>query len=185
MPPLSFQQFPLSRGTISFAVDDSQPILNVPYSVFEETEHNWTLGDGTHMVTRSQTRLYRDSNGRTRKERFANRFGTPSNEPTIIEIHDPVAGAAYTLFVGERVARRVAPPAKFPTNPNAVRKPPSPAERVQPKPPQKILTPSQLKEFWLTACGTLRFILKASWETTGRFKSFPKRGSRRNWVCAA
>ena len=51
----------------------------------------------------------------------------------MIEIHDPVAGAAYTLFVGERVARRIAPPAKFPTNPNAVQKPPSPAERVQPK----------------------------------------------------
>ena len=126
----------LAQGTISFAVDDSKPSLNLPYSVLEETEHNWTLGDGTHMVTRSQTRLYRDSNGRTRKERFANRFGTPSNEPTIIEIHDPVAGAAYTLFVGERVARLIAPRTplvKLPTNSNAVQKPLSPAERVQPK----------------------------------------------------
>jgi len=123
----------LAQGTISFAVDDPQPTLNAPYSVVEETEHNQTLGDGTHMVTRSQNRLYRDSYGRTRKERFANRFGTPANEPTIIEIHDPVAGAGYTLFVGERVARRIAPPAKFPTNPNVVRRPLSPAESLHAK----------------------------------------------------
>jgi hypothetical protein len=123
----------LAQGTISFAVDDSQPILNAPYSVAEETEHNQTLGDGTHMVTRSQTHLYRDSYGRTRKERFASRNGTGSNEPIIIEINDPVAGTGYTLLVGERVARRVAPPAQFPTNPNVVRKPPSPAESLHPK----------------------------------------------------
>ena len=122
----------LAQGTISFAVDDSQPILNAPYSVIEETEHSQTLGDGTHMVVRSQTRLYRDSYGRTRKERFA-RNGTASSEPIIIEIHDPVAGAGYTLFVGERVARGIAPPVKFPTNPNVVRKPPPSAESVHPK----------------------------------------------------
>ena len=123
----------LAQGTVSFSIGDSRPILNAPYSVVEETEHNQTLGDGTHMVIRSQTRLYRDSYGRTRKESFANRNETASNEPTTIEIHDPVAGVAYTLFVQQRVARLIAPLAKFPTNPNAVRKPPSPAQRVQPK----------------------------------------------------
>ena len=124
----------LAQGTISFAVDDSHPILNAPYSVVEETEHSQTLGDGTHMVSRTQAHLYRDSYGRTRKERFgANHNGTASNEPIIIEINDPVAGTGYKLFVGERVARRIAPPVKFPPNPNVLRKPPSSAESVQAK----------------------------------------------------
>lgn len=124
----------LAQGTISFAVDDSHPILNAPYSVVEETEHSQTLGDGTHMVSRTQAHLYRDSFGRTRKERFAaNRNGTTSNEPIIVEINDPVAGTGYTLYVGERVARRIAPPVKFPRNPNVLRKPLSSGESVQSK----------------------------------------------------
>ena len=125
----------LAQGTVR-SFGDSDPILNAPYSVIEETEHNQTLGDGTHMVMRNQTRLYRDSYGRTRKESFANRNGTDSNEPTIIEIHDPVAGASYTLFVRERVARQFqqwSSRSHQPTNSNAVQKPLSPAERVQPK----------------------------------------------------
>lgn len=47
-----------------------------------------------------------------------------------------MAGVAYTLFVQQRVARSITPRtplAKLPTNPNAVQKPLSPAERVQPK----------------------------------------------------
>jgi hypothetical protein len=121
----------LAQGTVSFSIGDSRPILNAPYSIFEETEHSQTLSDGTHMATKHQTRLYRDSSGRTRKESFTNRSGP--NEPTTVEIHDPVANTAYTLFVRQRVAQPIAPPVGFPNKPNVVYKSDSTVGDVRPK----------------------------------------------------
>jgi hypothetical protein len=54
-----------------------QSTMNAPYSVMEEAERTQTLGDGTHIVTKTQTRLYRDSYGRTRRESFLNLLGVP------------------------------------------------------------------------------------------------------------
>jgi hypothetical protein len=123
----------LAQGTIRLSVSDSQTIVNAPYSAAEETELTQTLADGTHMVTRKQTRLYRDSYGRTRAELFLILDETPPQEPRTIEIKDPVAGSAYTLFVRQRVARLTAPPVQFPTNPINFQKPPLPAESMRPK----------------------------------------------------
>jgi hypothetical protein len=123
----------VAQGTVSFSIGDSRPILNAPYLVVEETEQNQTLSNGTHMMIRHETRLYRDSSGRTRKESFANRSGTPSNEPTTVEIHDPVADTAYTLFVRQRVAQPIAPPVGFPNKPNVVYKSAPAADGVHPK----------------------------------------------------
>jgi hypothetical protein len=122
-----------AQGVISFSISDSKPILNAPYSVVEETEHTQTLADGTHMVTRNQTRRYRDSYGRTRTESFLIHSGAVPQEPRTIQIKDPVAGSAYTLFVPQRVAQLIAPPVQFPTNPNVVRKPPLRGESVMPE----------------------------------------------------
>ena len=86
------------QGIVSFSRVEAQPVLNAPYSAVEETEHNQTLSDGTHMVTRNQTREYRDSYGRTRKESSFIRAGV-AEEPRTIVINDPIAGTSYTLFV--------------------------------------------------------------------------------------
>jgi hypothetical protein len=110
-----------------------QPTLNAPYSVVEETEQTQTLGDGTHVVTKMQTRLYRDSYGRTRRESFLNLPGMPSKEPTNIQIHDRVAGTTYWLRVQQRLAQLIVPMRKLPTNPSVVQQPVLPPEEMRPR----------------------------------------------------
>jgi hypothetical protein len=63
-----------------------------PYSAETVTEMNQVLGDGNRIHTRSATRVYRDSEGRTRRETF-------DGDGTLvtISISDPVARVTYTL----------------------------------------------------------------------------------------
>jgi hypothetical protein len=110
-----------------------QPTINAPYSVLQETEQTQTLSDGTHIVTKSQTRLYRDSYGRTRTELFFNPPGMQANEPTDIRIEDPVAGITYSLHVQQRVAQLVVPMRKLPMNPNVVQNPLITPAQMRPK----------------------------------------------------
>lgn len=111
--PVSAQDSKTGGGLIALA----QPTAtNSPYVVVQETERTQTLSDGTHIITRSQTRLYRDSYGRTRSESF----GMSSNDPSDIQINDPIAGTTYILHVQQRVAQLLAPLRKLPINPNVV-----------------------------------------------------------------
>ena len=121
-----------AQGTVRVSFGDSEPILNAPYSVVEETEHTQTLSDGTHMVMRNKTRLYRDSYGRTRSESFSIRAGV-AEEPRMIVINDPVAGASYTLFVRQRVAKSLASPVGLPNNPTVLYKSGPTADGAHPK----------------------------------------------------
>jgi hypothetical protein len=61
-------------------------IKGAPYSADEITESLQVLADGTRISHRSQATVYRDSQGRVRRE-----------SPTQITIFDPVAGVSYTL----------------------------------------------------------------------------------------
>jgi hypothetical protein len=85
----------------------------VPFSAEQVIESVLTVPGGTH-ITHSQTSMliFRDSLGRTRIERM---FGTVSNPnapktPSLIQIRDPIAGAAYLLDPQGKVAHRVALP---------------------------------------------------------------------------
>ncbi len=64
----------------------SAAIPGAPYAAEEITQFDQTLGDGTHIRREEKTAVYRDSQGRTRRE-------TPSQ----ITIIDPVAGVGYVL----------------------------------------------------------------------------------------
>src|SRR5271155_2526687 len=55
-------------------------VKNQPYSAEATTETTQTLGDGTHIHNQSSYTIYRDSEGRVRRE-----------TPTEIWISDPVA----------------------------------------------------------------------------------------------
>lgn len=80
------------------------------YSGEEVNERVQTLFDGTHITqTMPGRRVFRDSQGRTRSERFLGAPGT-SDGPTLVEITDPVAGFQYTLDVQGKVAHRFALP---------------------------------------------------------------------------
>jgi hypothetical protein len=61
-------------------------VKGAPYSAVEVSENNQVLSDGTRIHNQSQTTVYRDSEGRVRRE-------TP-NQTTIM---DPVAGVSYFL----------------------------------------------------------------------------------------
>jgi len=61
-------------------------VKGAPYSALETVENTQTLADGTHINQTTQTMVYRDSEGRMRRE-----------TPDLITIFDPVAGVSYSL----------------------------------------------------------------------------------------
>lgn len=114
----------------------------LPYSALRETETVQTLSDGTHIVTKSSARMYRDSQGRTRSEvspppQLA--AATGSQEPMQIIIVDPVEGVQYVLSPRNHSGTRndVAPRSLvlIPLQPS-----PRPAVNVPPpsRPPQEL-----------------------------------------------
>jgi hypothetical protein len=71
-----------------------------PYSAETLTESVQVLGDGNRITRKTMTRVYRDTDGRTRTEQF-NADGTEVRQ---VNISDPVAGATYVLHPRTRVA---------------------------------------------------------------------------------
>jgi hypothetical protein len=80
-----------------------------PYSARAITESTQTLADGNRITQRNEAVLYRDSEGRSRREQTLNGVGPwQAGEPTtMINIHDPVAGKSYMLDPAQRTAREV------------------------------------------------------------------------------
>jgi len=63
-----------------------QTVKGAPYSAVEVSENNQVLADGTRIHNENQTTVYRDSEGRVRRE-----------TPNQVTIMDPVAGVSYFL----------------------------------------------------------------------------------------
>jgi hypothetical protein len=81
-----------------------------PYSAEAVTESVQTLADGNRIVRKNTAQLYRDSEGRTRREQTLNLIGayTPAGEaPRTVMIHDPVSGVSYSLNPRDRTARKL------------------------------------------------------------------------------
>ena len=72
------------------------PVTGAPYSADEVTTFTQTLADGTHIQREDKATVYRDSQGRLRRE-----------TPTEITITDPVAAVAYTLDPNKLTARKM------------------------------------------------------------------------------
>ena len=114
------------------------PITGAPYSGEMETERIQTSNDGTHInQKRELSRLYRDSQGRTRTERLLSppwQSSAKEEQPRLVQIYDPVAGYNYTLDPRKLIAVRMVvetlgarpenPPKSLQTG-NADPKPPS------------------------------------------------------------
>jgi hypothetical protein len=83
-------------------------VKNAPYSAELETESLQTLADGNHIRQSSTVKVYRDSEGRTRREQSVNLngLGSNSNMPLLVFINDPVAGLNYALNVKDRTGTR-------------------------------------------------------------------------------
>lgn len=92
------------KVTLEVVAADSQIVKGKPYSADTTTETVQTLADGNHIVHRTVSKIYRDSDGRTRREQT---FGNvdpehPSPHEVKVFIDDPVNGTAFVLDPGSK-----------------------------------------------------------------------------------
>jgi hypothetical protein len=80
-----------------------------PYSAEAVTEFVHVLGDGNRIVRRSSARLYRDADGRTRREDLTE--GGALSDHNSVVITDPVEGSSFVLDAGTKTAFKA--PAMF------------------------------------------------------------------------
>lgn len=97
---------------------DGKLVKNAPYSAEAKTESTQTLSDGNRIVNKSTASIYRDSEGRTRREQALRAIGPFANDGApsqTIHISDPVAAVSYVLDPRAQVARKM-PPMRFKFN---------------------------------------------------------------------
>jgi TonB family protein len=85
-------------------------VRGAPYSADAVTERIQTLADGNRIVRRDTAQVWRDSEGRTRREQAMMMIGllaAGADAPRLIHINDPVAGVSYILNPKDRTASRV------------------------------------------------------------------------------
>jgi hypothetical protein len=85
-------------------------VKNAPYSADVVTETTQTLPDGNRIRQSSTVKVYRDGEGRTRREQSAQLGGLSgsANMPSLIFIHDPVGGVSLALNAKDKTGTRVA-----------------------------------------------------------------------------
>jgi hypothetical protein len=77
---------------------EAKVVKGAPFSAEIVTESIQTLSDGNRIVQRSNTRMYRDGEGRVRREEDR------GSKSPVISITDPVSGISYSLDPDNRVA---------------------------------------------------------------------------------
>ena len=107
---------PPPRGDFLFVATDfnfeGKVVKGAPYSAESLTETIQTLSDGNRIVNKITSQVYRDSEGRTRREQTLKGFGMMGNvgEPLqSVFINDPVAGVTYALDSRTHTAHKSAP----------------------------------------------------------------------------
>ena len=94
-------------------------VTGAPYTAAAVTETKQTLSDGNTIDRKVQSNVYRDSQGRTRRETTFTGAGplAASGQPkSVVMIHDPVASTAYVLHPDSKSAEQL------PASPNGARK---------------------------------------------------------------
>lgn len=96
---------------------ESRPVKGAPFSADAVTETVQTLADGNRITNSSTTKLYRDSEGRTRRELSQGAqamtvmpFPGPTMSHSEVTISDPVAGVNYMLNTKSRTAMKLPVP---------------------------------------------------------------------------
>ena len=91
---------------------DGKVVKGAPYSAQAVTESIRTLSDGNRIKSKTTASIYRDSEGRTRRDQEFGAVGpwAMSGEPQqTVFINDPVSGVNYILDPRTRTARKMAP----------------------------------------------------------------------------
>jgi hypothetical protein len=83
-------------------------VKNAPFSADVTIESSRTLADGNHIRQIVNAKVYRDSEGRTRREQAVNLNGLApdTNMQQMVFINDTVAGVRYSLNAKERTGTK-------------------------------------------------------------------------------
>lgn len=107
---------PMGDDTLVFVSSemsfDGKVVKGAPYSAEAITESTRTLADGNKIKHRNTATVYRDSEGRTRRDQELGAVGpwaVPGEPQQTVFINDPVAGANYVLDPRTHVARKMPP----------------------------------------------------------------------------
>ena len=96
------------------AIGEGKVVKGAPYSAEAITERIQVLADGNRIDQKTSAQVYRDGQGRTRRETTLGPigpWGTPDNASPMVLINDPVAGVGYVLNPADHTAVRHALPA--------------------------------------------------------------------------
>ena len=99
--PLNEGQTVAARQAVERVAVESRVTPGAPYAADSVTESVQVLSDGNRIARKTATRIYRDSEGRTRREQLSS-----TGEVQSVSISDPVAGSMYVLNPGDRTAQR-------------------------------------------------------------------------------
>lgn len=94
----------------SFGAVHAERVKGKPYSASSITESAQILADGNRITRRNESRVWRDSEGRTRREQIVNGLGAwqPANQAmSMITIDDPVAEVSYLLNPANKTAQQL------------------------------------------------------------------------------
>jgi hypothetical protein len=118
--------FVFINSEVSF---DRKTVKGAPYSAEAMTETIQTLSDGNRIIRKNGATIYRDSDGRTRREQTLGAIGhwtAAGDPPKSIFINDPVARVNYVLDPKSQTARKLNIP-QLPFGQTFVRTPAPPA----------------------------------------------------------
>lgn len=103
------QQF---RGSVEvIATSSPQTVKGAPFSAEAVSESVQILADGNKLTRSATTRMYRDGEGRVRREQAPNTgtsIGVPIDGQQAISISDPVAGVRFVLYPSSKTVHRSA-----------------------------------------------------------------------------
>lgn len=88
-------------------------VTGAPYSATAVVETKQTLADGNSINRKSQTNVYRDGQGRTRRETTLSGIGplAAQGQPrSFVMIHDPVSSSAFVLHPDTKSAEKLPVP---------------------------------------------------------------------------
>src|SRR5579863_4394019 len=116
---------PQTFAFVAGALVGGDPVKGAPYSGNAVTDTTQTLADGNRIVNHTTAAVYRDGEGRERREQSIPNIGPFAAQgapPVTIFISDPVAGVNYSLNPSNKTAIKlpVPQPGSLPPMPSGV-----------------------------------------------------------------